>query len=103
MTILLIQIEAIIGAWLFSFLSGKIGNRNTLLIGIGIWVFVCLIGYFIDKNHPQVEMQFYTMAALVGLVMCGFQPLVRSIYTLLLYAIEDNIFNFYIYEFVVQV
>lgn len=98
MTILLIQIEAIIGAWLFSFLSGKIGNRNTLLIGIGIWVIVCLIGYFIDKNHPQVEMQFYTMAALVGLVMGGIQPLARSTYAKLLPETEDNTIYFSFYD-----
>src|SRR5690606_12859144 len=59
MTILLIQIEAILGAWLFSYLSGKIGNRNTLLIGIFIWIIVCLLGYTIEKESSTVETQFY--------------------------------------------
>lgn len=98
LTILLIQIEAIIGAWLFSFLSGKIGNRNTLLIGIGIWIIVCLIGYFIDKNHPKVEFHFYTMAALVGLVMGGIQPLARSTYAKLLPETKDHTIFFSFYD-----
>ena len=38
LTILLIQIEAVLGAWFFSYLSGKIGNKKTLLIGIFIWI-----------------------------------------------------------------
>ncbi len=97
MTILLIQLEAILGAWLFSFLSGKIGNRNTLLIGIFIWVIVCVIGYLINKESPTVEMQFYVMAALVGLVMGGIQALSRSTYAKLLPKTEDNttFFSFY--------
>lgn len=90
MTILLIQIEAILGAWLFSFLSGKIGNRNTLLIGIFVWVFVCLLAFFINKNSASAEMQFYLMAALVGLVMGGLQALSRSTYAKLLPPTEDH-------------
>lgn len=98
MTILLIQIEAIIGAWLFSFLSGKIGNRNTLLIGIFIWVIVCLLGYFIDRSDPNVEIQFYVMAGLVGLVMGGIQPLARSTYAKLLPPTEDHTTYFSFYD-----
>lgn len=101
MTILLIQIEAIIGAWLFSFLSGKTGNRNTLLIGIFIWVIVCLLGYTINRESPSVEMQFYIMAALVGLVMGGIQALSRSTYAKLLPPTEDHTtyFSFFdVYE-----
>jgi UMF1 family MFS transporter len=98
MTILLIQLEAILGAWLFSFLSGKIGNRNTLLIGIFIWVIVCVIGYLIKKEDPHVEMQFYIMAALVGLVMGGIQALSRSTYAKLLPETEDHTTYFSFYD-----
>jgi len=97
-TILLIQLEAILGAWLFSFLSGKIGNRNTLLIGIFIWVIVCVIGYLIRKEDPNVEMQFYIMAALVGLVMGGIQALSRSTYAKLLPETEDHTTYFSFYD-----
>lgn len=97
MTILLIQIEAIVGAWLFSFLSSKIGNRNTLLIGIFVWILTCGIAFFINKTDPNVEFQFYTMAALVGLVMGGIQALSRSTYAKLLPPTEDytTYFSFY--------
>ena len=98
MTILLIQIEAILGAWLFSFLSGKIGNRNTLLIGIFIWIIVCLLGYTIEKESPSVETQFYIMAALVGLVMGGIQSLSRSTYAKLLPPTEDHTTYFSFYD-----
>ena len=98
MTILLIQIEAIFGAWLFSYLSGKIGNRNTLLIGLFIWVFVCVLGYQINKESPTVEMQFYIMAALVGLVMGGIQPLARSTYAKLLPPTQDHATYFSFYD-----
>ncbi|HLV24557.1 MAG TPA: MFS transporter [Moheibacter sp.] len=98
MTILLIQIEAIFGAWLFSFFSGKIGNRNTLLIGILIWIIVCIIGYLIDKKNPSVETQFYIMAALVGLVMGGIQALSRSTYAKLLPKTEDHTTYFSFYD-----
>lgn len=98
MTILLIQIEAILGAWLFSRLSGKIGNRTTLLIGIFIWVIVCLLAFFIDRNDPNAEIQFYVIAAMVGLVMGGIQPLARSTYAKLLPPTEDHTTYFSFYD-----
>ncbi|MFA5620556.1 MAG: MFS transporter [Weeksellaceae bacterium] len=98
LTILVIQIEAILGAWLFSFLSGKIGNRNTLLIGLFIWIIVCLLAFFINKNSPNAEMQFYLMAALVGLVMGGIQPLARSTYAKLLPETEEHTTYFSFYD-----
>ncbi|MBF0597211.1 MFS transporter [Faecalibacter rhinopitheci] len=98
MTILLIQIEAILGAWLFSFLSGKIGNKITLLIGIFIWVITCIIGYSIQPNHPDVKLHFYGMAALVGLVMGGLQALSRSTYAKLLPETNDTTTYFSFYD-----
>jgi MFS transporter, UMF1 family len=97
LTILLIQLEAILGAWFFSFLSGKIGNKITLLIGVFIWVITCIIGYLIQPNHPDVKMHFYGMAALVGLVMGGLQALSRSTYAKLLPDTNDTttFFSFY--------
>lgn len=98
MTILLIQIEAILGAWLFSYLSGKIGNKITLLIGVFIWIMTCIIGYMIQPNHPDVKMHFYGMAALVGLVMGGLQALSRSTYAKLLPETNDTTTYFSFYD-----
>lgn len=98
LTILLIQLEAILGAWLFSFLSGKIGNKITLLIGVFIWVITCIIGFLIQPNHPDVKLHFYGMAALVGLVMGGLQALSRSTYAKLLPETEDTTTYFSFYD-----
>ena len=98
MTILLIQLEAILGAWLFSYLSGKIGNKITLLIGVFIWVITCIIGYLIQPDHPDVKIHFYGMAALVGLVMGGLQALSRSTYAKLLPETEDTTTYFSFYD-----
>ena len=98
MTILLIQIEAVIGAWIFSYLSGKIGNKKTILIGIFIWIITCIIGYLIDKNDPNVKTQFYVMAGMVGLVMGGLQALSRSTYAKLLPETEDTTTYFSFYD-----
>src|SRR5690606_4088253 len=73
MTILFSHIVAILGAWLFSRLSGKIGNRNTLLLGTFIWIIVRRLGYTTEKESPSVDTQFYNMAGLGGLVMGGVQ------------------------------
>lgn len=98
MTILLIQIEAILGAWIFSYLSGKIGNKITILIGIVIWIITCVIGYMIQPDHPDVKIHFYSMAALVGLVMGGLQALSRSTYAKLLPETEDTTTYFSFYD-----
>ncbi len=97
LTILLIQIEAILGAWLFQWSSQKLGNQITLLIGIGIWVVICIMGYLLDKSNPNVEIHFYSIAGLVGLVMGGIQALSRSTYSKLLPETEDTttFFSFY--------
>lgn len=98
MTILLIQIEAILGAWLFSYLSGKIGNKITLLIGVFIFIITCLIAYYIQPTDPDVKMQFYIMAGMVGLVMGGIQALSRSTYAKLLPETEDTTTYFSFYD-----
>ncbi len=97
LTILLIQIEAILGAWLFQFSSRKLGNQKTLLMGIGIWVIVCIMGYMLDKTNPNAETHFYVIAGLVGLVMGGIQALSRSTYGKLLPETDDTttFFSFY--------
>lgn len=96
MTILIIQLEAILGAWLFSYLSKKIGNFKTLMMAIFVWIIICIFGYLIEKS-PQAEYHFYGIAAMVGLVMGGIQALSRSTYSKLLPETEDTttFFSFY--------
>ncbi|MDO5616417.1 MAG: MFS transporter [Cruoricaptor ignavus] len=83
-TLLVIQIEAIIGALFFSRLSRKIGNKNVISIAVILWMVACLSAYFLNKENPYVEYQFYGVAAVVGLVMGGLQAMSRSTYSKLL-------------------
>lgn len=84
LTLLIIQIEAIIGAMFFSFLSKKIGNKNVISITVFLWIVVCVWAYFLNKANPNVEYHFYAVASLVGLVMGGLQAMSRSTYSRLL-------------------
>lgn len=92
LTILLIQVVAIFGAIALSRLSRKIGNIPTMLIGIVIWVAICIWGYFITS-----QTEFYVLAGCVGLVMGGIQSMSRSTYAKLLPETSDNtaFFSFY--------
>ncbi len=83
-TLLVIQIEAIIGAIIFSRLSRKIGNKNVITIAIALWIVACLAAFFLNREDPNVEYQFYFVAGIVGLVMGGLQAMSRSTYSKLL-------------------
>jgi UMF1 family MFS transporter len=89
-TILLVQFVGILGAFLFSRLSNKIGNIKTLKITIFIWGIVCFIGFNLTKDTPNIEMYFYVLGALIGLVMGAIQSLARSTYSKLLPKTEDT-------------
>ena len=89
-TILLVQFVGILGAFLFSRLSNKIGNIKTLKITIAIWGLVCLIGFNLTKDTPNIEMYFYILGGLIGLVMGAIQSLARSTYSKLLPKTEDT-------------
>jgi UMF1 family MFS transporter len=76
-TILLLQIVAIPGAMLMSYLSRKhFGNVKVLIGVVVIWIGVCVAAYYV-----RTEMQFYFLAAVVGLIMGGIQSLSRSTYS----------------------
>lgn len=91
-SILLIQLLAVLGAILTSRASAKFGNIKTL-IGINlIWVMVCMVAYFVVTPN-----QFYITASVVGLVMGGIQALSRSTYSKFLPPTKDtaSYFSFY--------
>jgi MFS transporter, UMF1 family len=77
--ILIIQVVAIIGAWVTSLASDKYGNTKTLIVLVVFWTLTCLSVYFIANEH-----QFYVAAFAVGIVMGGVQSLSRSTYAKLL-------------------
>ncbi len=78
-SILLIQLVAILGAWLTSKASARFGNIQTLIVINCIWIAICVYAYTISTPF-----QFYFTAAFVGLVMGGIQSLSRSTYSKLI-------------------
>ncbi|WP_434035945.1 MFS transporter [Formosa sp. 4Alg 33] len=91
-SILVIQIVAILGAFLTSRASEKFGNINTLIVINFIWMCLCFYGYFVETPT-----QFYITAMFVGLVMGGIQALSRSTYSKFLPDTKDttSYFSFY--------
>lgn len=89
-TILLIQLVAIAGAYLMARLAGRIGNVWVLILVVCIWMGICVTAYFLST-----ELQFYIMAALVGLVMGGIQSISRSTYSKLIPENEESTASFF--------
>mgnify|MGYP001015428571 CR=1 FL=1 len=96
--ILLVQIVGILGAFIFSRVSNKIGNLATLKITISIWALVCLGAFLLDKSQENVNLYFYGLGALIGLVMGAIQSLSRSTYSKLLPETKDHATYFSFYD-----
>ena len=77
--VLILQLVAIGGAYLFSALGNKKGNKFSILTMIVIWIFICVAAFF---TYDKVV--FYVLASMVGLVMGGIQSLSRASYSMLL-------------------
>jgi UMF1 family MFS transporter len=91
-SILLIQLVAVVGAVLTSRLSAKVGNIKALIYINIVWIVICGWAYFV-----YTPVQFYITAAFVGLVMGGIQSLSRSTYAKFLPETDDttSYFSFY--------
>ena len=99
-TILIIQVVAIGGAYLVARLSQLFGNFQTLLAVIVVWILVCIGAYqiaILSDKGVNAEIYFYVLAAVVGLVMGGIQALSRSTYSKLMPVTKDttSFFSFY--------
>jgi len=98
-TLLLIQLIAIPGSFLASWLSSKFGNTKALLIEIFVWGLMPLAAYFTTSEY-----EFYGIAAVVGLVMGGIQSLSRSTYAKLIpEGTEDTASYFGFYDIVEKI
>lgn len=94
--ILLLQLVAIGGAYLFAFVSKIKGNKFSLICMLFIWVTLCMLAYY-----TQDKMEFYGIATGVGMVMGGIQSLSRSTYSKLLPEdTHDNTTYFSFYDIV---
>ena len=83
-TILLIQLIAIVGAAVFSKLSKYIGNIKTLKITIFGWGLITVGAYMLDKDSANVTFQFYVLGGLLGMVLGAIQSISRSTYSKLI-------------------
>lgn len=91
-SILIIQILAMLGAQMTSKASKKYGNIKTLIAINSVWAAMSIYAYFMIS-----PVQFYVAAGIVGLVMGGIQALSRSTYSKYLPRTEDtaSYFSFY--------
>jgi UMF1 family MFS transporter len=89
-SVLIIQFVAIGGAYLWSWLSSRLGNIKALLFTLLIWIGICIAAYFI---HTPLE--FYLIAGVVGLVMGGIQSLSRSTYSKLVPTQTEDYASFF--------
>jgi len=91
-TILIIQLVAIAGAYIMAKLAARFGNLQVLAFTVVIWILICIAAYF-----TQTTIQFYFIGAAVGLVMGGIQSLSRSTYSKLMPPTKDtaSFFSFY--------
>ena len=91
-SILVINLVAVLGAFLTSKASEKFGNIPTLIVVNIIWVAICVCAYFVT-----LPIHFYVTAGFVGLVMGGIQALSRSTYSKFLPETQDttSFFSFF--------
>ena len=75
----IIQFVGFPAAIAFGKIGEKLGTRNGLFIGIGVYIGVSIWGYFMDTVA-----EFYGLAVAIGLVQGGVQSLSRSFYTRLI-------------------
>ena len=89
--ILMVQFIGFPAAILYNWFGKRIGVKNAVLIAIGGYGMITLLGYFMtDRLH------FYLLAALIGIFQGGIQALSRSLFTRLVPKNKEaEFFGFY--------
>ncbi len=92
LSILVIQLVAVLGATITARASKAFGNIKTLIVINILWVLICIYAYFVITPND-----FYIAAGCVGLVMGGIQALSRSTYSKFMPETTDttSFFSFY--------
>ena len=91
-SILVIQLVAILGATLTARASEAYGNIRTLIVINVMWIGICIYAYYLIT-----PLEFYIAAGFVGMVMGGIQALSRSTYSKFIPPTIDtaSFFSFY--------
>jgi UMF1 family MFS transporter len=73
--LLLTQFIGVPCAFAFGALAGRIGAMRGVFLGLGVYVFITILGYFMTTS-----IHFFALAVLVGMVQGGTQALSRSLF-----------------------
>lgn len=74
--LLITQFIGFPSAIVFGKIGEKLGPRTGIFIGLGVYILITVWGYFMRR-----EIEFFMLAAGIGLVQGGVQSLSRSLYT----------------------
>jgi UMF1 family MFS transporter len=88
--VLVIQIVAAVGAYVFAKISESKGNKFTLVIMLAIWILITFLAFFIQSIEA-----FYALGGLLGFVQGGVQSLGRATYAKLMPAGTTETTSFY--------
>jgi UMF1 family MFS transporter len=89
--LLITQFIGFPSALVFGRLGTRIGAKQAILIGIAVYLFICLYGAFIKEKQ-----EFFILACVIGLVQGGVQALSRSLYSRIIPADKSaEYFGFY--------
>jgi UMF1 family MFS transporter len=77
--LLITQFVGFPAALAFGKMGEKVGTKNCIFLGIGVYMGATIWGYFM-----RLEWEFYALATTIGLVQGGVQSLSRSFYTRLI-------------------
>jgi UMF1 family MFS transporter len=73
--LIITQFVGIPFTFLFGSLAKRLGTKRSIMCGLGVYVLICIAGYFMTS-----ALHFYILAFMVGLVQGGSQALSRSLY-----------------------
>jgi MFS transporter, UMF1 family len=89
--IVMVQFVGVPCSFFFGYLAGQIGTKNSLFVGLSVYVGVAVLGYFMTT-----AVHFWILAGMVALVQGGTQALSRSLYASLIPPYKSGeLFGFY--------
>lgn len=94
LTIFLIQLLAIAGAYSTPHITKRLGKYKTLFLIILLWILICLLTYL----YVYTAVTFMLIAACVGVSMGAIQSLSRATFSALLMPTADRVVQFSVYD-----
>jgi MFS transporter, UMF1 family len=92
--ILMVQLVAFFGALLHGWVAHRFGAKRTIMGSLLVWIGMITAAYFVQAGE---ELQFYAVAAGIGLVLGGTNALSRSLFSQLVPAGKEAEY-FSVYE-----